>query len=343
MLTDKEAARLREELQSSQRPLYFFHDDPDGLASYIMCQHFVKQGRGVVVKAQPHITMMFMQKVQEIAPDKVFILDIAMVDQEFIDACPVPVIWVDHHEPQKRERVTYMNPLISTKKNVPTPALIRQATHEDLWLATVGCIGDWYLPPFAKDFSEQFPDVLPATVKTVEEALFDTPVSMLVKAFSFVLKGKTSDVNKLINIMTQIESPYEILNQTTPRGKLIHKQYEKINALYITMLEKAFAKIDGNDTLLVYTYVDDNLSLTKDLANELLYRYRKVIVLGRERQGEVRCSLRSPTGVNVKTALEKALVGVEGYGGGHANACGAAIKKDDFPRFIENLRRELVL
>ena len=127
MLTEKEVTRLREELQSSQRPLFYFHDDPDGLASYIMCQRYVKVGRGVVVKAHPHITTQFLQKVEEISPDKVFILDIALVDQEFVDRCPVPVIWVDHHDPQQIERAIYMNPQISNKVNVPTPALIYQA------------------------------------------------------------------------------------------------------------------------------------------------------------------------------------------------------------------------
>lgn len=341
MLTQTEVEKLRDALQTSSRPLFFFHDDPDGLASYIMCRRYVGEGRGLVIKAHPHITTAFLQKVLEIAPDKVFVLDIAMVDQEFIDNCPVPVIWVDHHDLQQRDKAIYFNPRVR-EQNVPVSVLIHQVTQQDIWIATVGSIGDWYLPPFAKEFTAHYPDLLPATVKTVEEAIFATPLSTLIKAFSFVLKGRTSDVNKNIAVMTKIESPYEILRQESARGKLIHKQFEDIDTLYKDMLDKAFTKINANEPLLVYTYVDDKLSLTKDLANELLYRYgNKVIVLGRERHGEIRCSLRSPAGVNLKPALEKALIGIEGYGGGHENACGAAVKKEDFPRFIENLRKEL--
>jgi oligoribonuclease NrnB/cAMP/cGMP phosphodiesterase (DHH superfamily) len=343
MLTEKEVIRLREELESSQHPLFFFHDDPDGLASYLMCQRFTPDGRGIVVKAQPHITTMFLSKVQEICPDKVFVLDIALVDQEFIDGCPVPVVWVDHHDPQDRDKVAYFNPR-RHNVNVPASALIYQVTQKDIWLATVGCISDWYLPEFAKDFSAQYPDLLPPTVNKIETALFDTPLAKLIKAFSFLLKGPTSEVNKSIKIMTRIEGPYEILRQETSRGKLIYKKYEEINELYTQMLDKAFSKLDGKDKMLVYTYVDDKLSLTKDLANELLYRYADhIIILGRERHGEVRFSLRSPAGINLKPALEKALIGIEGYGGGHENACGAAVKKEDFPRFLENLHKELGL
>lgn len=340
MLTPAEADKLRDALKTSARPLFFFHDDPDGLASYIMCRRYVGEGRGIVIKAHPHITTAFLQKVTEIAPDKVFVLDIAMVDQEFIDNCPVPVVWVDHHDPAARERVLYLNPRLCGN-NVPIAALIHQVTQQDLWVAMVGSIGDWYLPPFAKEFSNAYPDLMP-TVTTVEEALFASPLSVLVKAFSFALKGRTSDVNKNIAVMTKIETPYEITRQETPRGRLIHKQYETINALYTEMLDKAFAKLDDKERLLVYTYVDDKLSLTKDLANELLFRYGdKIIVLGRERHGEIRCSLRSPAGINLKPALEKALIGIEGYGGGHENACGAAVKKEDFARFLDNLRKEL--
>jgi len=42
-------------------------------------------------------------------------------------------------------------------------------------------------------------------------------------------------------------------------------------------------------------------------------------------------------------SLEKALVGIDGYGGGHEHACGAAIKKHDFKKFIENIEAQLTL
>jgi single-stranded DNA-specific DHH superfamily exonuclease len=92
----------------------------------------------------------------------------------------------------------------------------------------------------------------------------------------------------------------------------------------------------------VHTYSHDELSLTKDLANELLYKFKdKVIVLGRIKSGEVRCSLRAPADIQIDKALEKALIGIQGYGGGHEQACGAGIKQEDFEKFIENLKREL--
>ncbi len=347
MLTPQEVATVKEELTTCQRPLFIFHDDPDGLASFLLCYRFVKEGKGIPVKAYPRITVEpYARKVEEHGADKVFILDVAMVDQEFIDAVNVPVIWVDHHTVLERDRVKYFNPQ-KRGVNIPTPALIWQVTGEerpeDLWIAVTGAIGDWYFPDFAPEFQQAYPELLPSTCTDVQDALFNTQVGTLVKVFSFNLKGPMPEVAQAVKILTRIEDPYEILEQRTPRGKLLWKKYLQVNKLYDALMEQALKKA-SDDPLFVFTYEEDKLSLTKDLANELLYKFQnKIIILGREKSGELRCSLRAPGKIELSKALERALVGIEGYGGGHAQACGAGIKKEDFKRFLENLRKELNL
>ncbi len=345
MLSEKEVAQVKDTLLHTKHPFYFFHDDPDGLASFLLFYRTIKEGKGFCVKAFPHITTDFIRHVEAFDADVVFVLDIAMVDQEFIDGVHKPVYWIDHHTPLQRERVKYFNPRVTTGENVCTPVLCWQVMGEqrpqDLWIATTGAIGDWYFPKFAAEFQKQRPDILPPEITTVQEAMFNSPLGTLIKAFSFNLKGPTSEVNKSIRILTRIENPDEILKQTTARGRLLWKKYQFINNTYEEMLA-AISKTATKDKLLVYTYSHDKLSLTKDLSNELLYRFPdKLIVLGREKEGELRCSLRCGTQWNIAKALEKALVGVQGYGGGHEQACGAGIKKEDFARFLENLRREL--
>lgn len=346
MLTPKEVATIKEELLSCQRPLFIFHDDPDGLASFLLCYRFVKEGRGIPVKAYPRITVEpYARKVEEYGADKVFVLDVAMMDQEFIDAVKVPVIWVDHHAVLERDNVKYFNPQ-KRGVNIPTPALIWQVIGEDrpqdLWIATTGAIGDWYFPDFAAEFQQAFSELLPKTCSTVEEALFNTKVGTLVKVFSFNLKGPISEVTQSVKVLTRIDDPYEILEQRSPKGKLLWKKYLQVNAVYEDMMAKAL-KHDTKEPIFVYTYSDDQLSLTKDLSNEILYKLNKVIIVGREKSGEVRCSLRAPGKTKLAQALERALAGIEGYGGGHEQACGAGIKEEDFPRFLEQLRRELRL
>ena len=76
------------------------------------------------------------------------------------------------------------------------------------------------------------------------------------------------------------------------------------------------------------------------VANELLHFHPdKVIIVGRERDGEVRMSLRGSGDNVILPKLKKALESVNGYGGGHEYACGAAVKKDDFPKFAEDFKK----
>ena len=93
-----------------QTALVLFHDDPDGLASFLLFYRDIREGIGKTIKAFPQITEQYARKVEDYGADKVFILDIALVDQEFLDVVKVPVIWIDHHPPQDRQRVQYYNP-----------------------------------------------------------------------------------------------------------------------------------------------------------------------------------------------------------------------------------------
>ena len=240
MISDKEIAEIHKELHTTENPFIFFHDDPDGLASFLLFYRKIKKGRGMPLKAFPRITADHAQKVENYGADKVFILDIALVDQEFIDAVGVPKIWIDHHAPQKRENIKYYNPRVTTGDNIPTPALCYPIVKQDLWIATVGAIGDWYYPPYAEDFKKQYPDLLPKEITTVEEALFNSKVGTLVKLFSFNLKGSTQEVNTAVKVLTRIKTPYEILNQETPAGKLLYKKYQKINSSLSIRISNSF-------------------------------------------------------------------------------------------------------
>jgi hypothetical protein len=340
MLDNSEVMKIKDVLVSCKRPFFYFHDDPDGLASFLLFYRFVREGKGFAVKAHPHITGDFVRRVIDYSPDHVFVLDIALMDQEFVDAMRVPVSWIDHHPPQHIENASYYNPrLKESSMNIPTPVLCYQVVNQDLWIATVGAIGDWYFPDFAAEFSKQFPDILPDSVKTVQDAMFRSPIGVLIKAFSFALKGPSSNVSKCIRALCKINSPYEILRQETGPGKFVFRQFERINNEYERLKKDAIASVDPKDSIAVFLYRDDRLSLTKDLANEMIALYPdKIIVLGRERDDEYRCSLRSGPSVDLSRLLEKAFKGVQGRGGGHEHACGAVIKKVDFSKFLNNLR-----
>jgi single-stranded DNA-specific DHH superfamily exonuclease len=341
-LTQKQIKEIREEIEDCHNPLYFFHDDADGLCSFLLFYRFIKEGHGIIVKTTPKIDDRFLRKVEEYQPDKIFILDIAMVEQDFIDKAKTKIIWIDHHEPLERHNIKYYNPRLNKEgDNTPVTALCYQVVKKDLWIGAVGAIADWFIPDFTKEFSKKYPDLLPKFVNEPELAMFTTKLGDLIRVFSFILKGKTNEIMKCVKILTRIKEPDEILNQTTSAGRFIYQRYEKINEEYEKLLKHCLAEMKEDDNMIIYLYTHDKISLTKDLANELLHRFpTKIILIAREKSGEMRLSLRSK-GRQISPILKKALEGIEGYGGGHEFACGATVKNYDFDRFLEQIRKQL--
>jgi single-stranded DNA-specific DHH superfamily exonuclease len=341
MLPKKDIDKIREELDNCQNPLFFFHDDPDGLCSFLLLYRYKKEGNGVVVKAAPNMDEKFIRHIEEYNPDKIFVLDIAQMQDEFVEAANCPIVWVDHHEPTRVNKVKCFNPRFYDKEDgTPVTAMCYEVVKQDMWIAAIGCAGDWFIPNFHKEFNEKYPDILEKLYKDPGDVLFLTKLGEMSRIFSFILKGKTSDVKKCYKTLTRIESPYEIIKKETSKGKFICKHYERVAEQYDDIYQGALKSYKKDDPLLIYIYPSNKMSFSGDISNQVLHKFKdKTIIIGREKSGEIRMSIRSPN--KFLNILEHALVGVEGYGGGHENACGASVKKEDFERFVEKIREQI--
>ena len=353
ILPKKQLAELLEALKTSKKPLFFYDSDPDGLCSFLLLYRYSKslghEGKGILVKSTSYLDKNWVNQAERFQPDAVFILDMPCVEQNFIDGVhrvsgKIPVYWVDHHTPLVRENVKYFNPRIKKKDAyIPTTRIayeiVRKEYNNDMWIAAVGCVADWYVPDFKLAFRKLYPGLLSASVKTEEVAMFDTVLGKLARIYSFILKGQNNIVFKCVRGMIEIKSPDEILEQKTKYGRFVYHYYEKVAKLYDELIERASQTVPS-DGFLVFRYDEDQWSFSSDLSNELAHRFPQYItIVSRRKNDEFKCSLRSRK-KPILPALQRALVGVRGRGGGHEYACGAVIKVDDFERFIENLKRE---
>ena len=339
-LTSAEYEKIRKELSTAEKPLIFFHDDADGLSSFLLLYRFMGKGKGVMIKPVPVIGTDYLRYVEEYGPDKIFIVDIAVVEQEFLDGVSIPVIWIDHHQLLERNNVQYFNPRAEKQEdNEPATALCYKAVKQDLWIAMVGSIGDWHIPDFAARFSKDHPDLLPPEIKKPQDALFGTPVGTLVRIFSFALKGPHEEAMKNVKILTRMTSPQELLEQKTPAARHVYRYYSKYQEKYDRLLKKADAA-PSEDSFTVFLY-EATHSFTGEISNEMLYkRPDDVILIGREKGDEVRISFRGSGKNVILPRLQKALEGVEGRGGGHEYACGGSVKKKDFKKFLAAFKKE---
>lgn len=341
MLTEKQISELKDELDSCKRPLIFFHDDPDGFASFLLFYKYIGEGIGIPIKTSAEMPPEFAKKVESYQPDKVFILDKPGVSQEFLDRVKPPVIWVDHHPPISRHKVKYFNPRVNNPDiNLPASYLCYQVTQKDLWISMVGCSGDWVIHPDIEQIKKEYPDLIDNNISRPEDILFNTKFGLLAKIFSFCLKGKMDDVRKCIKIMTRIKTPYELLNQETPQARFIYKRYLAVDKEYQVTLKEAM-KQKAEHGILFYLYEHDKMSLNQDLSNELMYKFPdNIIIIGRKKSGEIKLSLRSAK-YNLPPIIKKALEGCEGYGGGHEHAAGANVKETDFNKFMEQFKAQI--
>ena len=340
--------KAKQELIASKRPIYFFDDDPDGLSSFLQFYKFKKEGKGLVIKSSPELRYSFLRKVEEYNADRVFILDKPMVSKQFIEECLVPIVWIDHHDPTKitKENLTYINPRTKEPSiNKSVSEISYEIFKENLWIAMIGAVGDWTLPSFSKEFSQKYPDLLDPSITDPAKALFSTELGKLIKIISFVLKGKSQDVNRAIKVLIKIDSPYEILHQTTSKGKLIFRHYSKLNDEYSQHIEEAkkistaTIKNSKDKNFLFYFYDGAKTSFTKEISNELLYLFpEKLIVVGRKSNGFVKMSIRSSVALLPKMLETTLKTFSASSSGGHEHACGAHIKEQDLQKFINELK-----
>lgn len=340
MLTQKHIEEIRSKIEKSENPIFFYDDDPDGLCSFLLFMRKYQKGKGVCVKAGTKDPSIYLSKVEEYHPDAVFVFDKPFLPEEFIQKVHVPIIWIDHHPPQKIRKANYYNPLSHAPyDNRPTTYWSYQVTEEDLWIALIGIAADYEVPDKELLENNKYKDLLPQKLNP-ENILYESNLGKLVKIFNFATKGKTPEVKKAVSCLLKVKTPEEILKQTTEAGRMLYDHYEHVNKEYTTLLNKALST-ESTGEIFLFLYAEGKISLTSSLSNELMYRINKpVIIVGRLRGDIYRLSLRSKT-LNIASMIKNALSTIDGFGGGHEHACGAMIKRKDLEKFIGLLRSQI--
>lgn len=341
MITKKQIDEIRALIKKSKNPLYLFDNDPDGLCSFLLLWHWAKKGKGIPSKGNVDETAI--ESIKNNHADLVLFLDKPVLTQELVDQISIPIIHIDHHPPLQINApyYHYYNPRINDDKdNRPTSYWAYQVTKENMWIATVGSISDWFLPEFIPQFKKKYPGLLPKRIKQPGQVLFESEFGKLARVFAFGLMGKPKDRKRCLEIFMALNGPYDVMRQETEQGKMLYNHFEKINRYYEKLREEAFAtKPEGQ--VLLFSYPSSEHSVGSVLANELIYKNKdKVVIVARVKDDEVLLSMRT-TKIKLPPLLEKALEGLRGGGGGHDTASGAHVAIEDFSTFMKRFK-ELV-
>ncbi|MCS7134527.1 MAG: DHHA1 domain-containing protein [Candidatus Pacearchaeota archaeon] len=348
MLSEEETKKIKELLDQASNPVFFFDNDVDGLASFLLLRRYCGKGKGVAIKTFPSLDAVYARKLHEFRPDIIFVLDKPLIDEKFIEAAEqfsCSIVWIDHHPPdqikklqEKLEKtIFYFNPLYHGS-NEPVSYLCYNVVKkkEDEWIALLGCLADWFIPPFAFEFSKNNKEFFPYT-KDPAKAFFTTQAGKLSRILGFALKDKTTNIIKMINILININHYSELLEENQ-RTRTIYKRFKQINKRYEKLLEKA-KRTKKHGKLLFFSY-GGPLSLSSELANELFFMNQdKIVVVAYVKGVKANISIRGL--IDVRDLIAKALEGINATHGGHKNACGATLNVEDLPKFKNNLLKLL--
>jgi len=344
MLTKKQIKEIKEHLNKAQNPVFFFDNDQDGLCSFLLLQRYLERGKGVAIKSFPGLNKDYFRKVDEFKADYIFILDKAVVLEEFFkeaEKINIPVVWIDHHIIDKETIpyfVNYYNPLLNKPKSEePVAALCYQITNKknDLWIAVVGCIFDQFVPKFYSEFEKKYPDLSIKSKKPLD-IYYKSQIGKIARIFGFGLKDRTTNVINMIRFLMKVKTPYEVLQENS-KNYTMHYRFKQVESKYQKLLEKAISIGKKQGKMLFFQYGGD-LSISGDLANELSYFFPdKLIVVVYIKGVKANISIRGKKSRDILLEAIKDLKEVSG--GGHETAVGGQIQIEDLEKFRENLER----
>lgn len=338
MLSKKEIQQIRDSLENSQNPLFFFDNDVDGFCSFIILQKAIGRGKGVAIKSFPELDKTYLRKVEELNPDHVFILDKPQVSKEFIEGVlekSIPLTWIDHHgvelEKETKESLNYFNSFPTCE---PTTYLAYKIFErkQDQWLAVTGCIGDNFMPEFAKDYSKENKEFL-STTKSPFDCMYKTEIGKITSMINFGLKDTVTNVLHMIRLFIKANNPIDILDENH-ETKHLHQKYDQLIKHMNILLKK---RVNVGKNLILLEYAGET-SMSSELANKLQFENPdKHVLVIYKKQDVGNISIR---GKKAKEHLLKSIKDILGAtGGGHEEACGARVPTEDLEQFKSNFEK----
>jgi single-stranded DNA-specific DHH superfamily exonuclease len=340
MLKEHEINEIRDILEVASNPLFFFDNDQDGLVSYLLFKRYYERGIGIAVKTSP-MESEYSRRIAEFSPDCIVILDQPEISEEFFSELKqtnLPIIWIDHHDVDFSKIpsfIKYYNPVKNKELNEPVCSLVYSVTKnkKDSWLAVAGCIADRFFPEFYAEFIKDYPD-LGIKSKDAFEIFYFSEIGKISQMLGAGLKDKTSNVVKMMKILSKVKSPYEVLEENK-ENSVFQERFKSLDLKMKKLMEKAKREIN-EEKVFLFKYSGET-SMSADIANRLTYSYSdKIIIVAYLKGSRVNLSLR---GKGVRNLILKVLKNFENSkGGGHEDAAGCQIDVDKLDDFVAKIK-----
>ncbi len=333
-------------LGTDDNVILIFHNDADGIASATLFTIFLKKHIGVdpyLISQPMPLDKNLIQKIKTSIPTNIIFLDLA-VDQDpemlkkISGFCSILII--DHHKINKNmnnETIVHANPRFDNPEIYQSNSyivyrILSEITDMEnyLWIAGIGMVGDYDLSDsmdIVEKIKEKYPDIS-------KDPLLESGLAMAVDMISATRATKKLSSEEIVRILEGSESISDLMD-----NKDVLDSYRKIETEIAGVMVDFEKASESFKNMILYS-LKSQYNLRSPVSTKVSEMFPdKLIILYQTVGGRIKISARNQSErFDVSNILKRSAKGLDASSsGGHANAGGATIKKDDWDIFRKRL------
>jgi single-stranded DNA-specific DHH superfamily exonuclease len=352
-----------------------FHDDADGCCAAAVLLHTVscEAAHGFIDFASPEkhsveLTPRVAGKLVEEKPKLIVSLDLALTSSaskiaRLLESLDAHMLMYDHHVQSRSiewpERCTHLNPLNFKLGNKPASCYShvlykhRTGKSDACWAAAVGVVADYRTEQCRRLIEEvrrSYPRLYP--FKTVDQTTaLKSPLMTMAHLVNAGYqhadhKGAKTAV-KALNEALQTGDPAALLEGRTKRARILHRYRRDVDEELKKFLDQFDSEAELHlDQRLAFYFMEPRYNITSQTATQLQHGHRNTVIaiISPETPKTLKVSLRRGNKVKADLAAlaESSITGLrQASGGGHPEAAGCVLRKEDLGTWKENVLKRL--
>lgn len=329
-------------LKQATEPAIIYDFDVDGITSCALIIKILKRMKKDVMNytasPRPNFEKNPALELTKYYEDLI-VLDISLDKNDIKKFANDRILNIDHHDTGLFEN--YENAVIFKNKGKYTPTakmvydlgmkLFKDFEKED-WIACAGVISDFGGPThteFVKKILKKY------GYKTGRnKKFFETKLGEIGHVINSVrITGDIKKAGMAVKVLLECEGPEDFLKAESAKTRLLYNNYSKIADAIEQELERFRDKSQKKGKRILFTLKNQKYNLRSTICTILSSRMKETIAIAEERKTDyIHISMRSRKG-DLLEIIDELKKHVETVGGGHKNAAGLTIKKEDFPIF----------
>ncbi|MDP2090583.1 MAG: single-stranded-DNA-specific exonuclease RecJ [Candidatus Gracilibacteria bacterium] len=374
---DKAVARIKIAKENNERVFIFGDYDVDGVTSTSILMHFFKKIGMQISYRLPHrvkdgygLKSYFVDEAKELGVSLIITVDCGTRDIDVIKHAKklgVDIIITDHHavpEIIPEEAIAVINP-----KRPDCEYVYKNLAGAGVAFKLMSALAYEYFPEKeAKEYILESIDI--AAIGTVADCMRLTGENRIIvqEGLKQIKKSRSKGIKKLIedklnedldadvfgftigprlNAAGRMDSPYKAVNLILNNGDSLNKTIAEIEQLneqrkYLTkeFVNDALNKINRNDNLIFYVSPAIEHGIIGIVAGRITEQFYRPCICLKDEGDKLVASCRSPEYYSIIELLDKFKEYFIGYGG-HKQAAGFSIKKENFVEFRSKIVAEI--